>query len=43
MLRLESSLCSERRKADFMVILNPGDFPEERLEATIVMPGVFGK
>lgn len=34
-------LCAEKGKADFIVTLNPTDFPEARLRARIVPPGVF--
>ena len=34
-------LCSEQGKADFIVTLNPKDFPEDRLKAKIVPPGRF--
>jgi uncharacterized protein len=34
-------LCSEQGKADFIVTLNPKDFPQERLKARIVLPGEF--
>jgi uncharacterized protein len=32
-------LCAEESKADFIVTLNPSDFPEERLHAKVVRPG----
>lgn len=32
-------LCAEQGKADFIVTLNLKDFPEDRLKATIVLPG----
>ena len=32
-------LCSEQGNADFIVTLNPKDFPEDRLKATVVLPG----
>ena len=35
--------CAEGGKADFIITLNQSDFPQERLEATIVTPGVFEK
>jgi hypothetical protein len=31
-------LCSESGDADFVVTLNPKDFPEERLKSKIVLP-----
>jgi predicted nucleic acid-binding protein len=34
-------LCSEQGKADFIVTLNPKDFPEDRLKANIVLPNLF--
>ena len=34
-------LCSEQGKADFIVTLNPKDFPEERLRAMVVSPDRF--
>lgn len=34
-------LCSEQGRADFIVTLNPKDFPEDRLKARIVPPGLF--
>lgn len=34
-------LCSEQGNADFIVTLNPKDFPEERLGAKIIAPDVF--
>ena len=34
-------LCSEHGKADFIVTLNPKDFPEDWLKAKIVPPGHF--
>jgi predicted nucleic acid-binding protein len=34
-------LCSEQGKADFIVTLNPKDFPEDRLKANVVPPGLF--
>jgi predicted nucleic acid-binding protein len=33
--------CSEQGKADFIITLNPKDFPEERLGAKIVTPDVL--
>ena len=32
-------LCAEPGKADFIVTLNPKDFPQDRLKATVVLPG----
>jgi len=34
-------LCSEQGNADFIVTLNPKDFPEDWLKAKIVPPGRF--
>lgn len=34
-------LCSEQGKADFIVTLNPKDFPEDRLKSKIILPGEF--
>jgi predicted nucleic acid-binding protein len=34
-------LCSEEGKANFIVTLNPKDFPEDRLKANVVPPGLF--
>ncbi len=34
-------LCSEQGKADFIVTLNPKDFPEDRLKAKVVPPDRF--
>ncbi len=34
-------LCAEHGKADFVVTLNPKDFPQERLKAKVVLPGEF--
>ena len=31
-------LCAEQGKADFIVTLNPRDFPQDRLTATVVSP-----
>ena len=31
-------LCAERGKADFIVTLNPRDFPDERLSARVIAP-----
>ena len=32
-------LCAEQGKADFIVTLNLKDFPQDRLKATVVLPG----
>ena len=32
-------LCAEQGKADFIVTLNPKDFPQDRLKAKVVLPG----
>jgi predicted nucleic acid-binding protein len=34
-------LCAEQAKANFIVTLNPKDFPENRLSAKVVAPGQF--
>ena len=34
-------LCSEQGKADFIVTLNPKDFPEDRLKSKVIPPGRF--
>lgn len=34
-------LCAEQGKADFIVTLNPKDFPEDHLKAKVVPPGLF--
>jgi len=34
-------LCAEQGRADFIVTLNPKDFPEELLRARVVPPGLF--
>jgi predicted nucleic acid-binding protein len=34
-------LCSEEGNANFIVTLNPKDFPEDRLKANVVPPGLF--
>lgn len=34
-------VCSEEGNADFIVTLNPKDFPEDRLKAKVVSPGLF--
>jgi predicted nucleic acid-binding protein len=31
-------LCAEQGRADFVVTLNPKDFPQDRLKATVVLP-----
>jgi predicted nucleic acid-binding protein len=31
-------LCSEEGNADFIVTLNPDDFPQERLRARVIAP-----
>jgi predicted nucleic acid-binding protein len=36
-------LCAESGKADFVITLNPKDFPQERLKAKVVFPGEFIK
>jgi predicted nucleic acid-binding protein len=36
-------LCSEEGKAEFIVTLNPKDFPQDRLKAKIVSPSQFVK
>ena len=33
--------CSEQGNADFIVTLNPKDFPEARLKANVVSPSLF--
>jgi predicted nucleic acid-binding protein len=35
-------LCSEEGNADFIVTLNPKDFPQERLRAKVISPGSHG-
>ncbi|MBZ5538459.1 MAG: PIN domain-containing protein [Acidobacteriia bacterium] len=35
--------CAEAGKADFIVTLNPKDFPQKRLNAKVVSPGQFLK
>ena len=35
--------CAEEGRADFLVTLNPGDFPQMRLSARVVSPGEFLK
>jgi len=34
-------LCSEQGKADFIVTLNPKDFPQDSLNANVVLPDLF--
>ena len=34
-------LCAESGDADLIATLNPKDFPEERIKATVVPPGLF--
>ena len=34
-------LCAQKGNADFIVTLNPNDFPEERLEAKVLSPNQF--
>jgi len=34
-------VCSEEGNADFIVTLNPKDFPKDRLKAKVVPPGLF--
>jgi hypothetical protein len=36
-------LCSEWGKADFLVTLNPKDFPADRLESKVLLPAEFKK
>lgn len=36
-------ICAEQGRADFVVTLNPSDFPQDRLVAKIMAPGVFEK
>jgi len=36
-------LCSEQGSADFIVTLNPKDFPQERLRARVVAPVVLAE
>jgi len=36
-------VCAERGKADFVVTLNPKDFPQERLAAKVALPSAFVK
>jgi hypothetical protein len=31
-------LCAEQGKADFIVTLNPKDFPQDRLKANVIAP-----
>jgi predicted nucleic acid-binding protein len=35
--------CAEEGRADFLVTLNPGDFPQKRLSARVVSPAEFLK
>jgi predicted nucleic acid-binding protein len=32
-------LCAEYGKADFLITLNPKDFPQEQLQSKVVLPG----
>ncbi|HEV2401622.1 MAG TPA: PIN domain-containing protein [Candidatus Sulfotelmatobacter sp.] len=34
-------LCAESGKADFVITLNPRDFPRERLKPRVILPGEF--
>ena len=34
-------LCSEEGKADFIITLNPRDFPQDSLKASVVLPRYF--
>lgn len=34
-------LCAEEGKADFIVTLNPKDFPQDRLKAEVISPSKF--
>jgi len=34
-------ICAERGMANFVVTLNPRDFPGERLTAKVIPPGLF--
>jgi predicted nucleic acid-binding protein len=34
-------LCAEQGRADYIVTLNPRDFPQHRLRAKVVSPGRF--
>jgi hypothetical protein len=36
-------LCVEHGGADFLVTLNPKDFPQERLKTKVVLPAEFGR
>ena len=36
-------LCAESGNADFIVTLNPKDFPEHRLKSKVVLPSEFTK
>lgn len=35
--------CAEHGGADFLVTLNPKDFPQERLKTKVVLPAEFGR
>jgi predicted nucleic acid-binding protein len=35
--------CAESGRAEFIVTLNPRDFPEDRLRAKVIAPGEFAK
>jgi len=37
----EFCLCAEAGRADFLVTLNPGDFPASKLQAKVVSPATF--
>jgi uncharacterized protein len=34
-------MCAEKGKADFIVTLNPRDFPQDRLHARVIPPSAF--
>jgi hypothetical protein len=34
-------LCAEYGKADFVITLNPKDFPQDRLKTKVALPGEF--
>jgi len=34
-------LCGEEGNADFIVTLNPKDFPQERLKAKVILPAAL--
>jgi len=34
-------LCAESGEADFVITLNPEDFPQERLKAKVALAGEF--